>query len=131
METWSSSRPPRTAPSRIEAWTAATISPPAASGASSAFWDIQVIQITDMAVFIAPQMISSIPTAIGQPPTTSSPAVTGPMTRAGRRRSRETSPVMKRPEAQVPTKPAQPSASRRIDRPVTPMPVTCSRKGRK
>ena len=41
MERWSSSMPPSTAPSRIDAWTAATIRLPAASGASSAriYWE--------------------------------------------------------------------------------------------
>src|SRR3569833_1669674 len=45
MEMPSSSRPPRMASIRIDDWIAATFRLPAASGASSAFWDIHVIQI--------------------------------------------------------------------------------------
>ena len=49
-----SSNPPTTAPSRIEAWIAASNRLPATPGASSAFCDIYVIQMTEKIVFIAP-----------------------------------------------------------------------------
>src|SRR5690606_21580048 len=131
IERPSSSRPPTTAPSRMEVWMAATIKLPAASGASSTFWDIQVIQITEMAVFIAPHTARNRPAAIGEAPRTTSPRVQAPMTRAGSLNTGATSPIRKRPQAHVPTKPAQPSASSRTDSTVTLAPVTPSRKGRR
>ena len=47
---------------------AATSRLPAASGASSTFCDIQVMKMTDSAVFVAPQMASRAATASGSDP---------------------------------------------------------------
>src|SRR5690606_29680962 len=122
IEMPSSRKPPTTAPSRIEAWIAATIRLPPASGASSAFCDIHVIQITENIVFIAPQ-IAMNRAAIVEELNSNNPTVAPPITNAGSFRNGAALPLMKRPAAHVPTKPAQPRISSRIESVVTSTPV--------
>ena len=127
----SSKSPPNTAPNRIEVWIAATIRLPAASGASSTFCDIQVIQITEVAVFITPQIARIAAVAISDGPTANRASVQAPMTNAGSRSSGATPCPTIRPAAQVPRNPALPRISSRIDRVGTSAPVTRSRNGRR
>ncbi|MNE69208.1 hypothetical protein D3C80_1649180 [compost metagenome] len=87
--------------------------------------------MTENMVFIAPQIAMKRPAAAIEKPSSKSPTVAPPMISAGNFRREATLPLMNRPAAHVPMKPAQPRSSRSIESMVTSTPVTCSRNGRR
>ena len=128
-EMWSRRKPPRAAPSMMESWMAATMSPPPLSGSSAMPLVSQVDHATGMAELMAPQATIATPTAQIECWPASRPSVTAARAtgRPPSRRYRCRPANMLAPD--VPTNPAIPSPSSRSDSCGVVTPVRVSRNG--